>query len=124
VATARAGVDNRGNRVEFESLAKAFSDDAPTRLLGGDLGHHKPGDLAQAIEDEALKLDVGAVSIPFRYKNDLVVIKVVSRDTSQLPGLDDVRDELLQRTYAEQMDKARKQWIEEMRHGTYVDVRL
>ncbi len=124
VATARAGVDNRGNRVEFESLAKAFSDDAPTRLAGGDLGHHKPGDLAQAIEDEAMKLEVGGVSSPFRFKNDLVVLKVVSRDTSQLPTLDDVRDELLQRTYAEQMDKARKQWIEEMRHGTYVDVRL
>jgi peptidyl-prolyl cis-trans isomerase SurA len=123
-ATARAGVDNRGNHVEFESLARAFSDDAPTRPMGGDLGHHKPGDLAQIIEDEAMKLEVGGVSAPFKYKNDLVVIKVSSRDGSQLPGIDDVRDELLQRTYAEQMDKARKQWIEEMRHGTYVDVRL
>ncbi len=53
-----------------------------------------------------------------------MIIKVISRDNSQLPSIDDVRDELLQRTYAEQMDKARKQWIEEMRHGTYVDVRL
>jgi peptidyl-prolyl cis-trans isomerase SurA len=124
VSTARAGVDSRGNHIEFEALAKAFSDDAPTRPLGGDLGHHKPGDLAQPIEDEAMKLEVGGVSAPFRFKNDLVILKVLSRDTSQLPGIDDVRDELMQRTYAEQMDKARKQWIEEMRHGTYVDVRL
>jgi peptidyl-prolyl cis-trans isomerase SurA len=124
VATARAGVDNRGNRVEFEALARSFSDDAPTRALGGDLGNRKPGELAQPIEDEAMKLDVGGVSAPFRFKNDIVIIKVLSRDSSQLPGLDDVRDEIMQRTYAEQMDKARKQWIEEMRHGTYVDVRL
>jgi peptidyl-prolyl cis-trans isomerase SurA len=116
VATARAGVDNHGNRVTFETLAKAFSDDAPTRVLGGDLG--------QAIEDEVMKLDVGGVSAPFKFKNDIVIIKVLSRDSSQLPQLGDVHDELLQRTYAEQMDKARKQWIEEMRHGTYVDVRL
>jgi len=123
-ATARAGVDNRGNRVEFESLVRAFSDDAPSRLASGDLGHHKPGDLAQPIEDEVAKLELGGVSAPFKYKGDLVIIKLTARDSSQLPGLDDVRDELLQRTYAEQMDKARKQWIEEMRHGTYVDVRL
>jgi peptidyl-prolyl cis-trans isomerase SurA len=124
VATARAGVDNRGNRVSFETLAKSFSDDAPTRILGGDLGAHKAGDLAQPIEDEVMKLDVGGVSAPFKFKNDIVIIKVLSRDNSQLPQLGDVHDELLQRTYAEQMDKARKQWIEEMRHGTYVDVRL
>jgi peptidyl-prolyl cis-trans isomerase SurA len=123
-ATARAGVDSRGNHVEFEALAKGFSDDAPSRALGGDIGHHKPGDLAQPIEDEAMKLEVGGVSAPFRFKNDFVILKVLSRDTSQLPRIDDVRDELMQRTYAEQMDKARRQWIEEMRHGTYVDVRL
>src|SRR5262249_23590060 len=61
VATARGGVDSRGNPVDFESLARSFSDDSPTRILGGDLGSHKPGDLAQAIEDEAQKLDVGGV---------------------------------------------------------------
>jgi len=123
-ATAREGVDARGNRVEFETLARSFSDDAPTRGLGGDLGQHRPGDLAQPLEDEAQKLEVGGVSAPFKFKNDIVILKVLSRDTSQLPSLEDARDELLQRTYAEQMDKARKQWIEEMRHGTYVDVRL
>jgi peptidyl-prolyl cis-trans isomerase SurA len=122
-SAATARVTARGNRVG-ETLASSFSDDAPTRGLGGDLGEHKPGDLAQPIEDEAQKLDVGGVSTPFRFKNDIVILKLVSRDTSQLPSLEIARDELLQRTYAEQMDKARKQWIEEMRHGTYVDVRL
>jgi len=124
VATARAGVDAQGNRVEFAALARSFSDDSPTRGKGGDLGPHKPGELAQPIEDEALKLEVGGVSPPFKFKNDIVILKLIERDRSQLPSLEDSRDELLQRTYAEQMDKARKQWIEEMRHGTYVDVRL
>jgi peptidyl-prolyl cis-trans isomerase SurA len=123
-ATARRGVDSRGYIVEFGALARSFSDDAPSRVLGGDLGQHQPGDLAQAIEDEAQKLDVGGVSPPFRFKNDIVILRVVSRDASHLPSLEDVRDELMQRTYAEQMDKARKQWLEEMRRGTYVDVRL
>src|SRR5439155_13275867 len=65
VATARAGVDVRGNKVDFDTLVRSFSDDSPSRALGGDLGHRKPGELAQPIEDEAQKLDVGGVSAPF-----------------------------------------------------------
>jgi parvulin-like peptidyl-prolyl isomerase len=123
-ATARAGVDASGNRIEFADLAQSFSDDTPTRLRGGDLGRHKPGELAQAIEDEAHKLEVSNVSLPFQFKNDIVIVKVVSRDPSELPSMDDARDELMQRAYSEQMDRARRQWINELRQRTYVDVRL
>ena len=123
-ATARAGVDNHGNRIEFADLAMSFSDDGPTRVRGGDMGNHKPGDLAEPIETEAFKLDVGGVSPPFTFKNDIVIIKVISRDKSQLPGFEEAHEEVMQRTYGEQMDKARRLWIDELRHGTYVDVRL
>ena len=123
-ATARAGTDARGNRIEFADLAQSFSDDGPTRIKGGDMGTHKPGDLAEPIENEAFKLDVGGVSPPFTFKNDIVIIKVISRDRSQLPSFEEAHEEVMQRTYGEQMDKARRQWIEELRHGTYVDVRL
>ena len=123
-ATARAGVDSNGNRVEFAELAQSFSDDTATRLRGGDLGRHKPGDLAQPIEDETHKLEVSGVSAPFVFKNDIVIVKLVARDPSELPSLDDAHDELLQRAYQEQMDRARRQWINELRQGTYVDVRL
>lgn len=123
-ATARAGLDARGNRIEFADLAASFSDDGPTRLKGGDMGTHKPGDLAEPIEAEAYKLDVGGVSPPFTFKNDIVIIKVISRDKSQLPAFEEAHEEVMQRTYGEQMDKARRLWIDELRHGTYVDVRL
>ena len=123
-ATARAGVDSHGNRVEFADLAQSFSDDTPTRLRGGDLGRHKSGELAQPIEDEAHKLEVSGVSPPFVFKNDIVIVKVVARDPSELPSIEDAHDELMQRAYGEQMDRARRQWIDELRQGTYVDVRL
>ena len=123
-ATARAGVDASGNRIEFADLAQSFSDDTPTRLRGGDLGRHKPGELAQAIEDEAHKLDVSGVSAPFQFKSDIIILKVVSRDPSELPSMEDARDELMQRAYGEQMERARRQWLNELRQRTYVDVRL
>ena len=123
-ATARAGRDSQGHPVAFDALAHSFSDDSATRGKGGDLGSHKPGDLAEAIEEQIDKLDVGAVSAPFRFKGDVVVVKLLERETSQLPPLEEAREELMQRAYGEQMEKARKQWIDELRRGLYVDVRL
>jgi peptidyl-prolyl cis-trans isomerase SurA len=123
-ATARAGYDAHGNRIEFADLAASFSDDGPTRIHGGDMGYHKPGELAEPIETESFKLDVGGVSPPFTFKNDIVIVKVVSRDKSQLPGFEEAHQDVMERTYGEQMDKARRQWIDELRRSTYVDVRL
>jgi len=123
-ATARNGVDSGGRSVDFTDLARSFSDDTPTRPMGGDLGTHQPGDLAQLIEDEAQKLDVGGISAPFRFKDDLVIIKVLWREPSRMPSFEGARDELIQRSYGEQMQKARRQWIDELRRAMYVDIRL
>lgn len=122
--TARQGHDADGRPVSFASLAHTFSDDASTRDDGGDLGTHKPGELAGPIEEEIVKLDVGGVSAPFTYKDAIVIVKVLGRDPSQIPPLSEVHDEVAQRVYGEQMDKARRQWLDELRRSTYVDVRL
>jgi peptidyl-prolyl cis-trans isomerase SurA len=122
--TARAGHDAKGRPVTFASLARTFSDDGSTRDSGGDLGSHKPGELAAALEDEIVKLDVGGVSQPFTYKDAIVIVKVLERDPSQIPPLAEVHDEVAQRVYGEQMDKARRQWLDELRRSMYVDVRL
>jgi len=122
--TARAGVDREGRPVDFASLAAACSDDTTTKERGGDLGRHEPGDLASEVEEEIFKLDVGGVSAPFRFKDAIVVLKVLDRDPSRIPTLEQARDEVAQRVYSEQMDKARKKWLEELRRGAHVDVRL
>ncbi len=124
VTTARAGVDAYGRTITFGTLARSFSDDTPTRSRGGDVGTRRPGELAQPIEDEAMKLDVGEVSSPFRYKDGLVIVKVVEREASQLPSLADAHDQIMQRAYGEQMERARRQWLDEQRRSMYIDVRL
>lgn len=122
--TARAGVDRFGQAIDFASLASSFSDDSSTREQGGVLGRHEPGDLAGRIEEEAFKLEPGGVSAPFRFKDAIVVLKLLERDPSQIPSLEDVREEVAQRVYAERMDKARKQWLEELRRSAHVEVRM
>jgi peptidyl-prolyl cis-trans isomerase SurA len=85
---------------------------------------HKAAELAQPIEDEIYKLEVGAIAPPFRYRDANVIIKLLEREPSQVPALADAHDEVAQRVYAEQMDKARRQWLDELKRGVYVDVRL
>jgi len=74
---------------------------APTRPVTRGFGAMR-ADLRDVVTGEpvpyaVLRVDVGGVSGPFKFKNDIVIIKVLSRDNSQLPQLGDVHDELLQK---------------------------
>ncbi len=117
VRRARAGDD-------FAALAKRYSDDTATRSSGGDLGPEKPGDLDEPIEEVAFTLDVGQVSEPFRYQGALVILKVIQRDPSKLGSFEQMRDVVAQRVYAEQLERARRRWIDNLKKGIHIDVRL
>ncbi len=117
VAAARRGED-------FSVLARRYSEDSSTRSQGGSLGQLKPGQLPAALDAVALSLGAGEVSEPVRSGTDFVILKLVSRDDSQLPPYEDARDELSQRVYMEKMNKARSHWIDGLRRQTHVEVRL
>lgn len=116
-ARAHAGED-------FGTLARLHSEDAATRRSGGILGKRKPGQLPAALDAVALSSDVGAVSEPIRDGDDFVILKLLGRDESQLPTLEDSREELGQRVYMDKMGKARQHWMEGLRRQTHVEVRL
>ena len=42
----------------------------------------------------------------------------------KLPTFDEVKSEMMQKAWAEGLERARKQWLQELRRGVYVDVRL
>lgn len=116
VADARAGID-------FATLAKTYSDDSASRPKGGDLGSFKPGELAPVLEEAAFAMDVGEVSKPLQFGNDLVVIKVYDRDPSQLPPLASAQNEVASKVYGDRLLKARRQWLDELQRGIYVEKR-
>ena len=84
----------------------------------------KPGQLPPALDAVVLSLDAGGISEPVRQGDDFVILKLLSRDDSQLPAFEDARDELGQRVYMDKMSKARHHWIEGLRRQTHVEVRL
>ncbi len=117
VAAARHGAD-------FGALAREYSQDRGTRDSGGVIGKLKPGQLPAQLDAVAMSLEVGDVSPPIRYGDDFVILKLVSRDESQLPGFQESHDELAQRVYMEKMNEARKRWLDNLRRQTHVEVRL
>lgn len=117
VLRARAGED-------FGALARQYSADAHSRAAGGSLGRVEPGKLPPWLDQAAQKLDVGEVSEPLPLGNHWVVVKVVGRDPTKLPSLEEARAELSERVYAEKMAKARRRWLDGMRKQARVQDRL
>lgn len=109
---------------DFGTLARKHSTDPKTAGQGGRLGRLKPGQLPPALDNVVLALDAGAVSEPVRDGDDFVILKVVTRDESQLPSFDDAKDELGQRVYMEKMTKAKQHWLNGLKRQTHVEVRL
>lgn len=108
----------------FEELARRYSEDTATRSRGGMLGSLRPGQLPAAVDTASAGLDVGEVSDPIRVGDDFVILKVTARDKSQLPSYADARQELSQRVYMEKMGKARRHWLDGLRHQTHIEIRL
>jgi peptidyl-prolyl cis-trans isomerase SurA len=109
---------------DFASLARQFSQDRATKDTGGVLPQDKITDLPPAIARASLGLEVGEASPPVRMDDDYVIVRVNSRDASQLPSFEDARRELGDRVYMDKMGQARRSWLDSLRRQNHVEVRL
>jgi peptidyl-prolyl cis-trans isomerase SurA len=118
VAAARHGAS-------FADLVNRYSDDKPSKASGGDIGVIKPGGqpLAPPLEDAALGLDVGEISAPVSYGSNYVILRIAERDPSSLPPLEKAQERVASEVFAERLQKARRQWLDELKRSIYVDVR-
>ncbi len=108
----------------FAELAKTYSADPGTRVRGGSLGKLRPGELPPHVDRVVVNLEVGEVSTPIRKDGRVYLVKVLSRDPSQLPSYEDAKGQLAERLYGEKMSKARARWLNQLRHQTHVEIRL
>ena len=63
-------------------------------------------------------------SVPLRLGDDYVIVRVNSRDASQLPSFDEARRELGDRVYMDKMSQERRSWLDGLRRRIHVVVRL
>jgi peptidyl-prolyl cis-trans isomerase SurA len=109
---------------DFSILAKQFSQDPATRASGGQLPQTKLAELPPSVARASMNLEVGESSPPERLDDDYVIVRVNSRDASQLPPFDEARRELGDRVYMDKMNQARRTWLDSLRRRNHVEVRL
>ncbi|HEY2408513.1 MAG TPA: peptidylprolyl isomerase [Polyangiaceae bacterium] len=109
---------------DFAALARQYSDDVSSRGQGGVLSAGKLTDLPPELARISLSLDTGDVSPALQVGGDYVIVRVLSRDASQLPSFDDARRELGERVYMEKMGQSRRTWLDGLRRQNHVEMRL
>jgi peptidyl-prolyl cis-trans isomerase SurA len=108
--------------VDFCALIDKYSDDVQTKKTCGSRGPQPMNALVPELQAAVAGLKPGDVTEPIPGGTDAVLIAQIGPD--RVPRFDEVKDEMWQRAYGEAMEHQRKLWLDELRHGVYVDPRL
>jgi peptidyl-prolyl cis-trans isomerase SurA len=116
---ARAGED-------FCKLVGQYTDDTSTRDKCGSRGPQPMAALPSALQEALRTVKPGNVSdpLPVRVGQDDVLLIVMPMGRAQSPAYADVKNEMMQRALYDAVERGKKQWLLELRHKVYVDVRL
>jgi Parvulin-like peptidyl-prolyl isomerase len=107
----------------FAELAKQYSED-PSSAQGGDLGWFRRGDMLPNFEKAAFALKPGAVSDVVRTRFGLHLIMVNERAAEGARPLDEVRDEIRARLHREKTNKAVRDWLDDLRRKSHIEIKL
>ncbi len=108
---------------DFGAIARQLSK-GPSAADGGELGWLRRGTVQKALEDVAFKLQPGQVSGLIRAGPGLHVIRVEERRTGGGKKFEDVSEEIKNRLYEEQVSTYRQQYIDELKRGALVEVKM
>jgi peptidyl-prolyl cis-trans isomerase SurA len=111
---------------DFCQLVAQYSDDVSTKDTCGSHGTQPIANLLAPIQDAVRSLKARQVSdpIPLSVGAEEVLVIVMPLEQARLPPYDDVKNDMMQRALLDGLDRARKQWLQELRRNVYIDVRL
>lgn len=108
---------------DFAAVAQEVSED-PTAKNGGALGVFSRGEMVAEFEKVAFSTEPGTVAGPVRTQFGWHLILVDERVPLQSAPLDQVEEDLRNRLYEAEIERAFKGYIEELKRKAYIEVRL
>jgi parvulin-like peptidyl-prolyl isomerase len=126
MALAQGIVEKARSGVDFCSLVSQYSDDVATRDNCGSRGPQPLAQLLPAIQDAVRATKPGTVSDPIVVHTgpeDAIVV-LMHQGQVRVPPFEEVKNEMEQHALIEGLERARKQWLQELRRNVYIDVRL
>lgn len=119
VKEARSGKD-------FCGLVRQYTDDSSSKTTCGSHGPQALAALLGPIQQVVKTVKPGDVSdpLPVRAGNDAVILIAMPMGAATVPPYEQVKNEMMQRAMMDGLERARKQWLQELRQNVYIDVRL
>ena len=108
---------------DFCALVAQYTDDVDTKGSCGSRGPQAMSALVPQIQDRVRTMKTMEVSEPVLIQGSAVVI-IQLLSEPRVPAFEEVRAEMSQRAMLEGLDHQRKLWLQELRRGVYIDVRL
>lgn len=110
------------NGEDFGELAKRFSDGS-TAKQGGDLGTFQRGQLAPNLEKIVFPMKTGQVTDVIPTKTGFLILQVRQHYVTGLQPEPKVEDDILNKLYGEKMKPALRDYLDNLRENSYVQVR-
>ncbi|HVJ92746.1 MAG TPA: SurA N-terminal domain-containing protein [Labilithrix sp.] len=114
---------------DFCELVLQYSDDPSTKSTCGSRGPVPLQALFPELQQIAKTQGPGETSAPLVFKDPtghqaVLVVQTVAATESKVPEFEQVQEQMMERAYVEATERQRKLWLDELRRGAYVDVRL
>ena len=106
---------------DFELLAKKYSR-GPGADEGGDLGKFKISDLAAEMKDVLEEINENEISGPIKKGNGIFILKLIEKKKGGLRPFEEVKDEIQEILYNEEVNKRYATWIKDLRDKTYIKI--
>ncbi len=106
----------------FEKVASEMSE-GPSKKSGGSLGVFGKGEMLPAFEEAAFAAAPGDVVGPVRTQVGWHVILVEERVAGQVVAADQAEQQLREQLYEEEMERAFRRYIDELKQQSYIEVR-
>ena len=125
--TAKQRLDDAVERIrggeDFGEVAKLLSDDPGSANDGGEMGWSSPGTFVPEFEEVANKLELGAISEPFRSRFGWHVVEVMDRRTYD--NTEDLKEQgCVQRVQNSKLANESELWVRRIRDEAFVDSRI
>jgi len=113
---------------DFCDLVLSYSEDPTTKSTCGSRGAVPISMLYPELQEAARTLKPGETASPILFTdpmgNQAVLVVQLASAQPKLPPYEQVKDQMMERAFIEATERQRKLWLQELRHGVYVDVRL
>ncbi|TAN63232.1 hypothetical protein EPN18_02990 [bacterium] len=119
----KAITDGLKDKLEFEDLARDYSDGA-LAAEGGDLGYIKTGELDKTFEELVFKLSAGGVTEPIDKPEGIYIIQLVDLKRGSPRPFDEVKNIIRDKIFNKIMEERFTFWLKEAKKAAHIVVRM